>query len=140
MKYQTILSIFFIFSGFVQLNAQEGPVNRALPASETQNIRAGEAAGFQYQLRRFEAAFKERDQQSVDDLKAVLVELMDKRIKVLEAEKLAGAAQKEQLAEQEKILKEIKDYPFSLSGENQKEAVGKVRRLQRFALLMTENF
>ncbi len=140
MKRQIILCFLFSFSFFITVQAQETTAVRQPDATTIQKQRDGEVLGFQYSLRRFETALKEKDQQSVIDLKGDLVTAMAKRVALMETEYSSDKSQKDQLNKQKEILKTIKEYSFSNIDKNQDEAITYLRKLQQFAILMESNF
>ncbi len=140
MKRQFTLCFLFSFSFFIAVQAQVASAARQPDAVSIQKQRDGEVLDFQNTLRRFETAVKEKDQQSVIDLKGDLVAAMTKRVALMDVENPADKSQKDQIGQQKEILMAVKEYSFSDIGKNREEAITYLRKLQKFALLMESNF
>ena len=139
MNRQIIFALVFIFSCMFNLNAQERVPTRTVPADAQVSQLKGEALDFQKVLRRYETAIKENDVQSARELQTDLESAMEKRVEKLEKE---GTTEKQttDLAEQRKILDEVKAFRFTGEQEDYKTTLANVRKIQRFARLMGENF
>ncbi len=140
MKHQFMLSLVFIFSCFASLQAQEVIAERQAPAEAIHQQRVGEAVDYQKTLRRFETAIKENDSSSINDLQKDLVSRMQERIERLETESSTDEKHITELKEQKEILEATEKFDFTKMSTDKITTLDHLRKLQRFAHLMADNY
>ena len=140
MKHQFMLSLVFIFSCFLSLNAQDAVAQRQAPAETVIQQRVGEVLDYQKTLRRFETAIKENDQSSVSDIQKDLIRRMKERIALLESEGSTEERHIAELKEQQEIFETTKDFDFTQMQTDKANTLDHLKKLQRFANLMADNY
>ncbi len=124
------------------LYAQDNVPDRLPTKADQAMIDQGEIENFKYQLTRFQAAVLDKDQESVDVLKTVLMEAMKQEIKQAEANKAADAISdknKNRLHDQKAIFLKIEKEKFLVGDDKQAEkALKNATLFDDFISLMEE--
>ena len=107
--------------------------------SQSADLQQGKIESFRYQLFRFTSALEDKDQESVDVLKEVLLDAIRQETAAGEARKKAGQlspAQLENLDKQQRLQLKITKTTFSVTDDSLEKAKEKARLFEEYLLMV----